>query len=111
MSVLKIKLSMTLSTKKMNRFSFKKTQRSRKRCRTHTSSFGYKCRFSNVYQIGQTGGVESVVLARTHMPPHTHLLQASTDPGTRDYANGSVWAVQNTIQMYTNDDNLKDMFG
>jgi microcystin-dependent protein len=32
--------------------------------------------------LGQQGGVESVTLAASQMPQHTHALQATTDPAT-----------------------------
>lgn len=34
------------------------------------------------YQLGQTGGAQSVTITQSTMPQHTHFLIASTGPGT-----------------------------
>ena len=38
---------------------------------------------SNFYQMGQTGGAESVTLITTQMPAHTHVIAAVTGDGNQ----------------------------
>jgi microcystin-dependent protein len=57
---------------------------------------------SQIYTIGEKGGVESVTLNTQQIPIHTHAMLASTD--TADQATGSngVVATPPQLQMYFN---------
>ncbi|MDQ3927758.1 MAG: tail fiber protein [Chloroflexota bacterium] len=44
------------------------------------------------YQLGQTGGSESVTLIQSQMPAHTHSVSAATGAGTSASPDGKVWA-------------------
>jgi len=56
---------------------------------------------SQSYQIGQTGGVESVTLGTNQIPTHTHALLASTNPATSTVASDSITAATNQLKIYT----------
>ncbi|GAA1934439.1 phage tail protein [Nocardioides hwasunensis] len=44
------------------------------------------------YVLGQTGGLEAVTITAANLPPHTHLLNAGSLPGTTTSPSGAVWA-------------------
>jgi microcystin-dependent protein len=44
------------------------------------------------YAIGGTGGVESVTLTTSELPPHTHQAMGSTADGNQYDPSGAVWA-------------------
>jgi microcystin-dependent protein len=47
---------------------------------------------SQTYQVGETGGVESVTLSNQHIPAHNHALVATTRTGTRASPEGNLLA-------------------
>jgi microcystin-dependent protein len=52
------------------------------------------------YQIGESGGVESVTLTTNQIPQHTHALQATTTTGTQPNPGGNVLANSQGPQPY-----------
>jgi microcystin-dependent protein len=56
---------------------------------------------SQVYQIGETGGVESVTLNTQQIPNHNHALLATTDFGQQAQPQGAFLAQSTTGTMYT----------
>jgi microcystin-dependent protein len=44
------------------------------------------------FQIGQTGGVETVTLTTNQIPAHSHVPQANTNAGNQVSPGGGVWA-------------------
>src|SRR5438045_4960142 len=52
------------------------------------------------YQIGESGGVESVTLTTNQIPQHTHALQATTATGTQPNPGGNVLANSQGAQPY-----------
>jgi microcystin-dependent protein len=46
----------------------------------------------STYSIGQTGGVETVTLATTQIPNHSHAPMASTSAATSTTPSGNAWA-------------------
>ncbi|MFZ4451671.1 phage tail protein [Salibacterium aidingense] len=44
------------------------------------------------YSVGDTGGSETVLLHRSHLPSHTHTASASSSNGTTSAPNDAVWA-------------------
>ncbi len=50
-------------------------------------------------QLGSNGGAEQVTLITNHLPPHTHVPQASTN-GTTDNPDGNYWANTSTGKAY-----------
>jgi microcystin-dependent protein len=58
---------------------------------------------SQNYQIGETGGVESVTLTTQQIPVHTHALLAITDLGNVIPPTGNLLANSPNITPYIND--------
>ena len=52
------------------------------------------------YQIGESGGVESVTLTTQQIPIHTHPLLVSTDPGTGTNPAGAVAGALSPVSVY-----------
>jgi microcystin-dependent protein len=52
------------------------------------------------YQLGESGGVESVTLTTNQIPQHTHALQATTATGTQPNPGGNVLANSQGPQPY-----------
>jgi microcystin-dependent protein len=52
------------------------------------------------YQLGESGGVESVTLTTSQIPQHTHALQATTATGTQPNPGGNVLANSQGPQPY-----------
>jgi microcystin-dependent protein len=52
------------------------------------------------YQIGETGGVESVTLTTQQIPTHTHPLVATNDAGNQLTAANAVLAAQSPVSIY-----------
>lgn len=52
------------------------------------------------YQIGETGGVESVTLTLQQIPVHTHAMLVSTDAATSNNAGGAVLGTGNTVSIF-----------
>jgi len=50
------------------------------------------------YQIGESGGVESVTLTTNQIPVHTHAALCSSGGGSASNPAGGVWAVSDTTQ-------------
>ncbi|MUG68730.1 MULTISPECIES: phage tail protein [Paenibacillus] len=44
------------------------------------------------YALGQKGGSEVASLTVNHLPPHTHIVNAASTPGTEASPTGHVWA-------------------
>lgn len=53
--------------------------------------FGQGTGLSN-YDLGQTGGVESVTLTPDQLPAHTHAAQATSAIGNTPSRGGTIWA-------------------
>lgn len=56
--------------------------------------------FGSTYQVGQSGGVESVTLTTAQIPQHQHAVLASAGPGTTDRPAGSVLATPPVVRPY-----------
>jgi microcystin-dependent protein len=54
----------------------------------------------NNYQLGQSGGVESVTLTTQQIPVHNHAFLGSTAAGTQASPNGNVVAATNTVSIF-----------
>ncbi|SOE20027.1 Microcystin-dependent protein [Spirosomataceae bacterium TFI 002] len=54
------------------------------------------------YNIGQRTGVESVTLNSTHIPSHTHNMQASSNPPSKNTAEGASLASGDRITPLNN---------
>jgi microcystin-dependent protein len=52
------------------------------------------------YQIGETGGVESVTLTPNQMPAHTHAFVASTAAGTTSQPSGQVLGALGAVSVF-----------
>lgn len=52
------------------------------------------------YQIGETGGTESVTLSINQIPSHSHPLLASQDAGSQNNALNGVLAAQSPVSIY-----------
>jgi microcystin-dependent protein len=52
------------------------------------------------YQLGETGGVETVTLTTQQIPIHNHGFLGSTAPGAQPSPVGNVVAASNTISLY-----------
>jgi microcystin-dependent protein len=52
------------------------------------------------YQIGESGGVESVTLTTNQIPNHTHPILVSTSQGVQPNAAGNVLAALSPVSMY-----------
>ncbi len=46
----------------------------------------------NTYILGQSGGVESVTLTASQIPPHSHVPQAAAAAGSQSSPSNNVWA-------------------
>lgn len=55
------------------------------------------------YQIGESGGVESVTLTVNQIPLHGHAPLASTAAGNAPSPNGAVWSAAGTGEQLYND--------
>jgi len=53
------------------------------------------------YDIGQTGGEETVTLQVSQMPAHTHTAFGSLNAGTTATPTGAVWATQTRVYVYS----------
>lgn len=51
------------------------------------------------YNLGQTGGTETVTLTLAQTPSHSHPVAAQTTAGTATSANNAVWALS-TVSQY-----------
>ena len=56
---------------------------------------------SQNYQLGESGGVESVTLTTNQIPVHTHAAVCTTDFGQQPSPNPGYWAQPTTGTMYT----------
>jgi microcystin-dependent protein len=56
----------------------------------------------NNYNLGDTGGEETVTLTVAQMPSHTHQVNANTAVGTALGPGGNVWASQTSTSLYSN---------
>ncbi len=54
----------------------------------------------NTYVIGQSGGVESVTLATSQLPAHTHALLANSGTGTQSSPSGRTYAAS-SLEMFS----------
>jgi microcystin-dependent protein len=52
------------------------------------------------YQLGSTGGFESVTLNSNQIPPHSHAPVCSTQGGTTGEPAGQVWAGSSSEKLY-----------
>lgn len=59
--------------------------------------------FSAQYRQGIKGGMEQVSLTLSHLPPHTHRMQASADPANSPNPGGNVLAEALTTTPYIED--------
>jgi microcystin-dependent protein len=50
------------------------------------------------YETGQIGGSENVTLTSVQMPVHTHLPNATSNPGGNPSPEGSIWSQENDGQ-------------
>ena len=57
----------------------------------------------STYQIGESGGVESVTLTTQQIPSHNHAVIASTDLADQPQAGNHLYAQSTQILMYTQD--------
>jgi microcystin-dependent protein len=55
---------------------------------------------SQIYQLGETGGVESVTLTTQQIPIHTHAVIASTNVASSTTASGNITASSNQLKIY-----------
>lgn len=78
----------------------------RSRIPIHTGSLA-----GSTFQIGQSGGVETVTLTTQQIPVHTHPMQASTAPGTQNSPADSVPAASPSVTLYTADVTDSNMAG
>lgn len=53
------------------------------------------------YVLGESAGVEAVVLTQAHLPTHTHQLNASTQAAVSTSPAGASWAATATPQFST----------
>lgn len=63
--------------------------------------FGQGPGLSN-FQLGETGGAESVTLIQTEMPAHTHNVNVNSDNGTTNNPNNNYFAATPAFLQYTN---------
>jgi microcystin-dependent protein len=68
--------------------------------------FGLGPGISQPYTIGQSGGVEQVTLTVQQIPPHSHIPQASTNPGGGTPTN-AIWA-EGASALYNSDPGAND---
>jgi microcystin-dependent protein len=54
------------------------------------------------FQLGQSGGAETVTLSTNQIPSHSHVPQATTANGSSTVPTGSVWA-ECTLNPYSTD--------
>jgi microcystin-dependent protein len=52
------------------------------------------------YQLGESGGAETVTLTTQQIPAHTHPLRASTDPGLGTNPAGAVLGALSPVSIY-----------
>jgi microcystin-dependent protein len=57
----------------------------------------------NLHTIGEMAGVESVTLTTSQIPQHTHVLSATTDPGSSTNPDNKVPANSQSAQLYIED--------
>jgi microcystin-dependent protein len=57
----------------------------------------------STYQLGETGGVESVTLSTNQIPIHSHPLLGSTGNGLQANPNGNVLASSTLVKPYANE--------
>jgi microcystin-dependent protein len=50
------------------------------------------------FQVGQTGGVETVTLTTSQIPAHVHVPQGNSSAGTQSSPAGGVWALSTLNQ-------------
>ena len=55
---------------------------------------------ANVYELGETAGVEQVTLTQQQIPTHTHPMLASTGPGTSANPQGNVLGSPPAVTMF-----------
>ena len=55
---------------------------------------------SNNYQVGESGGVESVTLTANQIPTHTHPFLVSTDAGLQIAPGGGVLGTQASVTLF-----------
>ena len=53
------------------------------------------------YQLGETGGTESVTITVNQIPVHTHAALANSDPGNSGTPSNSVWGKPAAVSMYS----------
>ena len=53
-----------------------------------------------LYDLGQTGGEETVTLLVSQMPAHTHTVIGSNNVATLAAPGGNLWAAQSLLNMY-----------
>jgi microcystin-dependent protein len=53
------------------------------------------------YQLGETGGVESVTLTTQQIPIHNHTMIATTDSGLSSNPGGNILANCSALKLYT----------
>ena len=56
---------------------------------------------AQTYQIGESGGTESVTLTTQSIPQHTHPAMCSNAAGSGSDPSGGVWATSDTTQYQT----------
>lgn len=54
----------------------------------------------SLYDLGQTGGEETVTLLVSQMPAHTHAVMGSGNVATLATPGGNVWASQSLLNIY-----------
>jgi microcystin-dependent protein len=57
----------------------------------------------SAYQLGETGGVESVTLTTQQIPVHSHPFVTATDPGTASNPQGRLVAASPSDSLYIQD--------
>jgi microcystin-dependent protein len=65
---------------------------------------------SQNYQIGESGGVESVTLTTQQIPSHNHAVVVSQDLGNQTDVGNQTYAQNTQINMYTQDTASKFFF-
>ena len=57
----------------------------------------------SLYNLGQTGGEQTVTLLNTQIPAHSHAVIASSSPATNPSPSGDVWAVAGSRRAAVNE--------
>jgi microcystin-dependent protein len=57
----------------------------------------------SLHDLGETSGTETVTLLQSEIPAHAHTMQASTQDGTDDHAQGNLFAQGVGVGMYIAD--------